>query len=119
MAAAVCSAMRTRRGPTSSGHTSRNNPCCISSAAATPSGAVENAACTASPTTLNRTPLWASMDLHTGKVAFYGGTHRCSVPLPQRRAPLDVGEEEGDGARGEDAHGPCLDVKTEVWARNC
>ena len=39
-----------------------------------------------------------------GQVAFDRRRHRRLVPLPQRGAPLDVGEEEGDGAGGEIGH---------------
>ena len=41
-----------------------------------------------------------------GEVALDRGRHRRPVPLPQRGAALDVGEEEGDGAGGKIGHGP-------------
>jgi hypothetical protein len=32
--------------------------------------------------------------------------HRRAVPLPERRAPFDIGEQEGDGAAGKIGHDP-------------
>jgi hypothetical protein len=40
-----------------------------------------------------------------GYVPLDGCRHGRPVPLPQRSTPLDVGEEEGDGAGGEIGHG--------------
>ena len=39
-------------------------------------------------------------------VALDGRGHRRPVPLPERGAALDVGEEEGDGTGGEIGHDP-------------
>ena len=41
-----------------------------------------------------------------GDVAGDGGRHRRAVPLPERGAALDVGEEEGDGAGGRSGMDP-------------
>jgi hypothetical protein len=52
----------------------------------------------------------AAMGLDRGtqelEVAIDRFCHRLLVPLPERGAPLDVGEEEGDSATGEFGHGP-------------
>jgi hypothetical protein len=40
------------------------------------------------------------------EVALHGIGHRSPVPLPERGAALDVGEQEGDGTAGEIGHRP-------------
>ena len=50
------------------------------------------------------------------EVALDRGRHRRPVPLPERGAALDVGEEEGDGAGGEIGHDP---LQTLGWMWYC
>ena len=54
-----------------------------------------------------------------GEVARDRGRHRRPIPLPERGAPLDVGEEEGDGAAGEIGHGPLPFVRPVVVLADC
>src|SRR3954463_10683352 len=59
-----------------------------------------------------------SLDLSTQQreVAINSVRHRQSVSLPQRRAALDIGEEEGDGAGGEFGHDPFQSLSS-TWCR--
>jgi hypothetical protein len=49
-----------------------------------------------------------------GEVALNGGDHCLAVPFPERRAALDVGEEEGNGPGGEVGHDP-LQILGWTW----
>jgi hypothetical protein len=43
--------------------------------------------------------------IEQGEVPLNRHRHRATIPLPECRAGLDVGEEEGDGAGGQIGHG--------------
>ena len=54
-----------------------------------------------------------------GQLPIDRGTHGGPVPLPERGAALDVGEEEGDGAGGEIGHGPLQYARLDVVLPDC
>jgi hypothetical protein len=49
-------------------------------------------------------PMRLDRGIEQGNVTLDCSCHRLPVPLPERSAALDVGEEEGDGAAGEIGH---------------
>ena len=93
--------MRTRSGPVAS-QSSASRARCASRAAATRLGRGGEGG-------LRRIADGLEVDaavgldgrIEQGEVALDRGRHRRPIPLPERGAALDIGEEEGDGAAGE------------------
>jgi hypothetical protein len=54
-----------------------------------------------------------------GQVPLHGARHRSPVMLPERGAPLDVSEEEGDGAGGKIGHDPIPCMRLVVVLADC
>ena len=53
------------------------------------------------------------------EVTLDGSRHRRAVPLPERGAPLDVREEEGDGAARQVRHASLHDPDPQAIAMDC
>ena len=123
LAAAVWSAIRTVSGSSISGPRLRcQRPLGIERRGDGVRGGGEGGLDRVATTVLKSTPPWASMAARRSwKWRSTAGRHRLLVPLPERGAALDVGEEEGDGAGGEIGHGPLptsLHTRTDDQPRN-